>query len=97
MLKGLIWGTGLTVIVIIFSAITGNWQLGTNVCSFLGVASLILAMVFSGSLKSGEGMRSFYAQESKTDQISREARVTWLAMFALPNIAAALLIYRYIA
>lgn len=96
MLKGLIWGTGLTITAIIISAVTGNWMLGTNICSYLGVASLILAIIVSGSLKSGDGMRAIFSRETKSESLNRDARVNWLSMFALPNIIAALLIYRYL-
>ncbi|MGE5454588.1 MAG: DUF5316 domain-containing protein, partial [Methylocystaceae bacterium] len=79
---------------ILIPLFTGNWQVSIRLSSLAGVGGLILAMILSGSLKSGDGMRAMYAQEDKIDRELRTARVSWLAMFALPNIVAAILLYR---
>lgn len=96
MWRGLGWGSALTFIFILVAIITGDWKFSINAVGLAGAGALVLAMILSGSLHSGAGMRAMFAGEDKADRELRNSRVIWLTMFAVPNIAATLIIYRFI-
>jgi hypothetical protein len=61
----------------------------------IGVVCVLLSMIFSGALVSGDRMRANHATESAED---RRVRIRWtlvLGMIGWPNLVAAVLVVMY--
>lgn len=59
----------------------------------IGLVSILISAVFSGSLVSGDRIRANFQTESKDDRRERLRTMTRSAVFGLPNILAAVLLY----
>ncbi|XRG81074.1 DUF5316 domain-containing protein [Rossellomorea sp. GAMAL-10_SWC] len=59
----------------------------------IGVVFIVLSMLFSGSMVSGDRMRANYSFESKEDRHERLETTKRLALIGFPNIIVPLLFY----
>ena len=92
----LLWGVIASLMIILFALIVQDlaWvQKGTGI---LGGLPLLLAIILSGSLISGDRMRANYNTESQKERADR-ASATWhLLKFALPNLLLCFLFYYFL-
>ncbi|WP_332646079.1 DUF5316 domain-containing protein [Lysinibacillus sp. 54212] len=92
-MKYLLIGALLSLIGIIVSLVF--WDIGM-VYQILGAIALlfiVVAMIFSGSLVSGDRMRANVAIESDTNREYRNKVFTSSFLIAMPNLILALLFY----
>ncbi|CEG27060.1 DUF5316 domain-containing protein [Bacillus sp. B-jedd] len=85
-----------TVLAIIASFVS-PYLFGTAYAYFLpggiGLASILISAVFSGSMLSGDRIRANFLTESKDDRRERQRTMTQFALFGLPNLLGAVLLY----
>ncbi|WP_162551230.1 DUF5316 family protein [Paenibacillus tepidiphilus] len=89
--KSLFYGFSFAFIIFIIS-----WfdpKLAITISGFLGGGLLILAMIFSGSLNSGDRLRANYSRESNEERNVRfEVTGTFLKL-GVPSLALCILLY----
>ncbi|PEJ57782.1 hypothetical protein CN692_11885 [Bacillus sp. AFS002410] len=85
------------IILSIIGVLVSLFIFGINNASLItgatGVVFIMLSMLFSGSLVSGDRMRANYSSESKEDRRGRLETTIRLALIGFPNIIVSLLFY----
>lgn len=86
-------GIILSIIGVLLSIILWGTDNAYLITGGIGLLFIGLAMVFSGSLVSGDRMRANFATESAEDRRNRNSVTFRLALIGIPNLAIAVLIY----
>ena len=90
MLRSLYLGFALTLLSIIVAVFSDDIDLIVTISGGIGAISLLLAMIFSGSFLSGDNIRANFAIETKEDRRIRNNWTFRFALFAIPNLIAAI-------
>ena len=92
-MKIFIWGT----VVAAIASFASPYLFGTKYAYFLpggiGLVSILLSAIFSGSMVSGDRIRANFLTESKDDRLERQRTMIRFGLFGLPNLLAAVLLY----
>ena len=89
MLRSLYTGIALLLFTVLIATIFNDIYLIVDISGGIGALSILLSMIFSGSLVSGDNLRANHPIETKED---RRNRSKWTFRFALPNIIAAIVV-----
>jgi membrane protein insertase Oxa1/YidC/SpoIIIJ len=92
-IKTLIYSSLLCLVVCAIAFFIGGIDLVMQVSFGIGVVLLLLSMVFSGSLVSGDRIRANYHTSTTEDNMTRHKWTLHLLMMAVPFFAAGLIIY----
>lgn len=86
-------GIILSIIGVLFSLFIAGIKNASLITGVIGVVFIVLSMLFSGSMVSGDRMRANYSSESKEDRLERLETTKRLALIGFPNIIVSLLFY----
>ena len=86
-------GILLSIIGVLLSIIIWGLDNAYLITGGIGLLFIGLAMIFSGSLVSGDRMRANFATESADDRRKRNSVTFRLALIGIPNLVIAVLIY----
>lgn len=92
-MKYFLIGTLLSIVGIIVSLIFWDVHMVTEITGAIGLVFIVVAMIFSGSLGSGDRIRANLATESDTNREYRNKVFTSSFLIAMPNLIVALLFY----
>ncbi|MEN6326966.1 MAG: DUF5316 domain-containing protein [Syntrophomonas sp.] len=88
-------GTGIFIVLSIAGLIAGNADLIINLAGGAAVVMLALAVVFSGSLGSGDRFRANYGHEDNQERKRRNRWTSVLCLMAVPNILGAVILFYF--
>lgn len=86
-------GTGIFCVISIVGLIADDVQLIINLASGAALVLLALAVVFSGSLGSGDRIRANYGHEDNQERQRRNQWTSSLLLMAIPNILGAMILF----
>jgi hypothetical protein len=92
-LKRLGIGTGIFCVLSLVGLIAGDVQLIITLTGGAALLMLALAVIFSGSLGSGDRIRASYGHEDKQERQRRNQWTSTLCLMAIPNILGAIILF----
>lgn len=93
LLKNFLLGIGLSIIGILLSIILWGMDKAYLVTGGIGFIFIVISMVMSGSMVSGDRMRANFATESVEDRKERNQTTLNSLLIGLPNVLTAILLY----
>lgn len=91
-IRKLIIGTTLAVIIAIVLGLFSDWELAIKVTGGIGVSSLLLSGILTGSFISGDRARANMSIETTEDRKFRNKYSSLLFLFGLPFLITAIII-----
>ncbi|WP_232700103.1 DUF5316 domain-containing protein [Brevibacillus daliensis] len=92
MLRSLYTGFALLLFTVLLATIFNDIYLIVNISGGIGALSILLSMIFSGLLVSGDNLRANYAIETNEDRRNRSKWMLRFALFGLPNFIAVIIV-----
>lgn len=93
MVKTLIYSTLLCLVILATVFLIGDYMLAMKISFGIGIVLLLLSMIFSGSLVSGDRIRANYHTSTTEDRTLRNKWTLHLLIMAVPFLAAGIIIY----
>lgn len=86
-------GTITAITALFIGFISQNMQLTLTITSWIGIISLVVAILLSGSFISGDQILANHAAETKETKESRNKTTVNALLIAIPNLATAIICY----
>lgn len=83
-------GTLVVIVFTLFALIIGDWSILLKGSGTIGLVSFLISALLTGTFVSGDQMRANWSSESSDERDIREGQATKLILFALPNLAGAI-------
>ncbi|RLL44958.1 hypothetical protein D8M04_08775 [Oceanobacillus piezotolerans] len=90
MKKSFLLSVGVSAILVITAFITGELDLFRNILFGIGLVSLLISGLFSGTFLTGAELRANYHSESKESRNERHQLMGIAGIFAIVPLAAAI-------
>lgn len=95
MLRSLLIGFGFLTFSVVVAAVAENPFLIVEISGGAGAVGILLAMIFSGLLLSGDRLRANHAIKTREDRQFRNTWALYFALFAIPNVFAAIVVVSF--
>jgi len=94
-LKSLGIGIAVFCMLTLVGLIAGDVQLVINLTGGAALILLALAIIFSGSLGSGDRIRASYSHENSVERKRRNRLTSSLVLMSIPNVLGAIIVLSF--